>query len=169
MEKKIYKNEVLSVFESTIRRKNIKKIVTLDSHDWVNIIPLTNQDEIVFVKQFRFGSNTETLEIPGGMIDCNEMPSEAASRELYEETGYHCEKLIELGNISPNPALFKNRVFSFLGLNAKVKDPFINNQEEINDFVLIGKDSIPSLIEKGEIDHALVICAFYLLGIKNLF
>ena len=77
------------------------------------------------------------------------------------------KKSIELGNISQNPALFRNRVSSFLGLNAKLKNQIINNEEEINECILINKEEIPSLIKSGEIDHALVISAFHLLKIKE--
>tara|TARA_B100001250_G_scaffold413119_1_gene446209 strand:+ start:157 stop:654 length:498 start_codon:yes stop_codon:yes gene_type:complete len=165
MRKKVYSSEILNVFEKKIENK--KRIITLNSSNWVNIIPITNQNQIVFVKQFRYGSNSETLEIPGGMVDNNESSFQAASRELYEETGYTCEKIIALGNISPNPALFRNRVSSFLGLNAKLKNQIINNEEEINECILINKEEIPSLIKSGKIDHALVISAFHLLEIKE--
>ena len=166
MDQKIYSSEVLDVFEKKIENNN-KRIITLGSSSWVNIIPITNQNQIVFVKQFRYGSNSETLEIPGGMVDDYESSFQAASRELYEETGYICEKIIELGNISPNPALFKNRVSSFLGLNAKLKNRIINNEEEINECILINKEEIPGLIKNGKIYHALVISAFHLLEIKE--
>ena len=166
MRQKVYSSEVLDVFEKKIENNN-KRIITLSSSNWVNIIPITNKNQIVFVKQFRYGSNSETLEIPGGMVDDYESSFQAASRELYEETGYICEKIIELGNISPNPALFKNRISSFLGLNAELKNSSLNNEEEINECLLINKEKVPGLIESGKIDHALVISAFHLLVLKN--
>ena len=72
MKKKVYSNLILDVYEKDNDNIKSKKIVTLNSSHWVNIIPLTEADEIVFVKQFRHGINRETLEIPGGMVDNNE-------------------------------------------------------------------------------------------------
>ena len=167
MKKKVYENPIINVFEKVSESlAHQKKIVTLESSNWVNMIPLTDQNQIVFVKQFRYGTESETLEIPGGMIDNNEMPKLAALRELYEETGYHCDKVIELGNISPNPALFNNRVFTFFGKNAYLKNSNIENQNEISEVVLINLDEVPRLIKLGKIDHALVIAAFFLLDFR---
>ena len=162
MKKKVYSNLILDVYEKDNENVNSKKIVTLNSSLWVNIIPLTETNEIVFVKQFRHGINKETLEIPGGMVDNNENPMEAAKRELFEETGYVSRNIKDLGNVSPNPALFSNRVFSFLGLNSELKVPNIDTNGEISECILIKKDRVPKLIKEGIIDHALVIVAFKL-------
>ena len=167
MRKKVYSNLILDVYEKDNDNDNVKskKIVTLNSSDWVNIIPLTEANEIVFVKQFRHGINRETLEIPGGMVDNNESPMEAAKRELFEETGYVSRNIKNLGNVSPNPALFSNRVFSFLGLNSELKVPNIDTNGEISESVLIKRDQVSKLIKKGIIDHALVIVAFKLFDL----
>ena len=147
MKKKVYSNLILDVYETDNDNIKSKKIVTLNSSHWVNIIPLTEADEIVFVKQFRHGINRETLEIPGGMVDNDK----------------------NLGNVSPNPALFSNRVFSFLGLNSELKVPNIETNGEISECVLIKKDRIPKLIKEGIIDHALVVVAFKLFDLQLRF
>ena len=54
----------------------------IKSNDWINIIATTANDEVVLIKQFRFGSNKVELEIPGGLVDDGEKPSDAAAREL---------------------------------------------------------------------------------------
>ena len=167
MKKKVYSNLILDVYETDNDNIKSKKIVTLNSSDWVNIIPLTEADEIVFVKQFRHGINRETLEIPGGMIDNNESPMEAAKRELFEETGYVSRNIKNLGNVSPNPALFSNRVFSFLGLNSELEVPNIDTNGEISESVLIKRDQVSKLIKKGIIEHALVIVAFKLFDLTD--
>ena len=169
MKKKVYSNLILDVYEEDNGNIKSKKIVTLNSSHWVNIIPLTEANEIVFVKQFRHGINRETLEIPGGMVDINESPMEAAKRELFEETGYVSRNIKNLGNVSPNPALFSNRVFSFLGLNSELKVPNIETNGEISECVLIKKDRIPKLIKEGIIDHALVVVAFKLFDLQLRF
>ena len=54
----------------------------LDCSDWVNIIALTKTNEVIMVEQHRFGTSKVELEIPGGMVEQNERPSDAAVREL---------------------------------------------------------------------------------------
>ena len=67
-----------------------------------------------------------------------------------------------------NPALFTNRVVSYLGLNASLKNFNIDNENEIDECVLINKNNVNKLIRKGEIDHALVISAFHLFNLRTI-
>ena len=167
MKKVVFNSHIVSVFEEEVGLKRKKRIITLESPDWVNIIPITKNNQVVLVKQFRFGTKSETLEIPGGMIDNHETPSIAAGRELFEETGYSYENITKLGNISPNPALFNNRVFTFLANDAYLTEENINNQDEINEVVLVDLSDIPKLLKTGAIEHALVIAAFHLMNLNK--
>jgi 8-oxo-dGTP pyrophosphatase MutT (NUDIX family) len=113
------------------------------------------------VRQYRHGSREVTLEIPGGLVDPGDTPEEAATRELLEETGYRAEEMIKIGVSNPNPAIFNNRCYTFLAQDiTKVSDPKPDQTEDI-EVVLIPLVDIPELIRKGEIDHAIVISAFY--------
>jgi 8-oxo-dGTP pyrophosphatase MutT (NUDIX family) len=78
-----------------------------------------------------------------------------------EETGYRAKILEEIGVVSPNPAIFNNRCYTFLAQRLeKVGPPKFDQTEDI-EVVLIPLAEIPKLISKGEIDHAMVITAFY--------
>src|SRR5262245_59954402 len=64
----------------------------LESRDWVNVIARTAEQQLVMIEQYRHGSNTVELEIPGGVMDPHETsPVTAAVRELREETGFEGE------------------------------------------------------------------------------
>jgi 8-oxo-dGTP pyrophosphatase MutT (NUDIX family) len=133
----------------------------IESGDWVNIIPITADQKVVMIQQYRHGSKQITLEIPGGLVDPGDTPESAASRELLEETGYRAAEWKKIGVVNPNPAIFSNRCHTFLARNlTKVGSPTLDQTEDI-DVVLLSLSDIPGLIRKGVIDHALVIAAFH--------
>jgi ADP-ribose pyrophosphatase len=132
----------------------------IESRDWINIIPLTVDRQVVMVRQYRHGSREVTLEIPGGLVDSGDTPEKAAARELLEETGYQAKNWMEIGVVNPNPALFNNRCYTVLSQDLqKVMDPTPDQTEDI-EVVLIPLADIPGLILKGKINHAMVITAF---------
>ena len=163
MKKKYYSSPFVTLSEENLKTKNnkSKNVVTLDAPDWVNIIPITAFNEVVFVEQLRYGTGKVTLEIPGGMVDSGETNQMAAERELLEETGFKVENVIELGSLSPNPALFTNKVTSYVGHSAKKNKDISSNDKNIKVHLIPIKD-VNLLINNGEIDHALVVAAFFL-------
>jgi 8-oxo-dGTP pyrophosphatase MutT (NUDIX family) len=135
----------------------------IDAPDWINVIPLTADDDVWFVRQYRFGTESFTLEIPGGMCDPGEVPREAAGRELREETGYEAGELIELGFVHPNPAIQTNRCHTFLARDLTAKGPPEPDGNEAFELERVPLDRVSRLIAAGDITHALVVAAFYLL------
>lgn len=143
------------------RTNNTGQFYTIETNDWVNIIAVTENQEIVMIKQYRHGSQEVTLEIPGGLVD-DEHHQEAALRELLEETGYAGENVQYLGAVNPNPAIFNNLCHTYLVDKVrKVSSKNLDPNEDI-DVIHIPVSEIPSLIEKGVIAHALVVVAFHL-------
>src|SRR5882724_3364409 len=64
--------------------------------DWVSVVAVTTEGQFVMVRQYRYGIDGPSLEVPGGMIDKGEPPAVAAMRELREETGYGGGVLVSL-------------------------------------------------------------------------
>ena len=94
----------------------------LDSVNWVNVLAVTPDQQLVMVEQYRHGSNTVELEIPGGMMDPGETdPVATAVRELREETGYEGENARLLGRIWSNPAILSNKTYTVLIENCRLK------------------------------------------------
>lgn len=140
----------------------------LEAPDWVNVIPLTADNHVVMVRQYRHGTGTITLELPAGMADHpGESPAGAAARELREETGYVAREVIHLGSVEPNPAFLDNRCHSFLAVDAApVHAPAFDGGEDIA-VELVPLADIPGMITSGLITHSLTICAFYYFDHTN--
>ncbi|HEV3110270.1 MAG TPA: NUDIX hydrolase [Candidatus Binataceae bacterium] len=140
----------------------------LEAPDWVNIIPLTEDEQVVMVRQFRHGTEDFTLEIPGGMVDPEDLnPMAAARREMREESGYDSEDIIELGKVHPNPAIQGNYCHTFLARGVHSGPKIELDTSEETEVILVPLASIKDLIAGGEITHALVIAAFSFLHVYN--
>ncbi len=133
----------------------------LETADWINIIPLTPENEVIMVRQFRAGIGAFTLEIPGGQVDpIDASPMAAARREMLEETGYDTARIVFLGSVHPNPAILNNRCSSFLATDViRTGSPRLEDGEDI-EVESIPLTGIPELIRQGKITHGLVLNAF---------
>jgi ADP-ribose pyrophosphatase len=138
----------------------------LESPDWVNIIPLTVDERVVMVLQYRHGIDEFTLEVPGGMVDAEDRsPLDAGRREMREETGYDSDDIVPLGVIHPNPAIQSNRCHTFLARTARLVGSVDFDSTEETEVVLVPLVEVPELIRSGVISHALVVVAFHHLGL----
>jgi ADP-ribose pyrophosphatase len=133
----------------------------LESTGWVNVIPLTPEDDVILIRQYRHGIQGFTLEIPGGIIEPDDSREGAASRELFEETGYRESEMIFLGSVHANPAIMNNTCYTYLarGVYPAGKQE-LDDKEDI-EVVIKPIKEIPRLIKEGEITHSLILAAFY--------
>ncbi len=150
--------EDISVCEDTDAEHSF---YVIESPEWVNIIPLTANDEVVLIEQYRHGIEDVALEIPGGLVDKGESPEEAAIRELAEETGYMPREIVLLGKSRPNPAIQNNWVYHYLALDCELKHEVRFDQHESVSTGLVPLAEIAPLISEGMITHSLVIAAFH--------
>ena len=135
--------------------------------DWVNVIALTPERQVVLIEQYRHGIAAVTLEIPGGMVDEGETASEAIARELLEETGFAGEPVRLLGVTTPNPAFQDNRLTTGLVLNSRrVTQATGDGHEEIG-VRLASLDEVAGFMRRGVISHALVVAAFHLFSLSE--
>jgi len=143
----------------------------LHAPDWANIIAITENEEIVLIEQFRQGSDRVELEIPGGIIDEDEDPADAILRELAEETGYErtpSSQFKKIGEVIPNPAFIQNKCYTYLLTNARLTAETKFDEHENIRVRLVHRSEIERLIRNGDIQHSLVIAAFYWMTLANV-
>lgn len=131
---------------------------TFEYPDWVNIVAITKDMQVVLLKQYRHSAGQVFLEIPGGstLPNTNESTRFAAERELLEETGYQGVHWMECGFHYPNPAVQNNRLHTYLALGCeKVAEPNLDPFEDL-ETVLYPAKQIVSLLEDGEFSNCLI-------------
>ncbi len=134
----------------------------LDSVNWVNIIAVTPDQKLVMVEQFRHGSDTFELEIPGGMMDPHETdPVATAVRELREETGYEGEHARVLGKVWSNPAIMSNVTYTVIIENCRLRHGVEFDHGEDLVTRLIPAAEASKLVADGKIGHSLVVVALF--------
>lgn len=136
----------------------------MEGLSWVNVIPLTPQNDVVLVRQYRHGCEDFTLEIPGGCIEADEPdPSVSAHRELREETGYEAREITPLGVIHPNPAMMSMKLHTYVARDCILSGtPMLDPGEDI-EVIVRPLAEVMNLVRTGGISHALVVAAFGLM------
>ncbi len=134
----------------------------LDAPDWVNVIAITTAGEMVMVEQFRHGTESVDLEIPGGVIDPHDAsPVEAAVRELREETGYVGGPARLIGSVRPNPAILSNTCHTVLVENCRCEGKVELDHAEDVATRLIPARQAAGLVADRTIRHSLVVAAIF--------
>jgi ADP-ribose diphosphatase len=134
----------------------------IESVDWVNVLAVTPDEHLVMVEQYRHGSNTVELEIPGGVMDqMDHSPLETGVRELREETGYEGENARLLADVYSNPAIMSNTTHTVLVEKCQLKYECEMDSGEDLLTRLVPVAEVPALVAAGKIKHPLVVVALY--------
>jgi len=134
----------------------------IERPDWVQVAAFDAEDRILVVRQYRHGEGRSSVELPGGIIEQNETPLEAARRELLEETGCVADRFEHLASLSPNPAEQNNTMHCFVASGARISHtPDMDETENIeSEFIEVHE--LLRLIDQGRFFHALHVTAVLL-------
>lgn len=132
--------------------------------------PLTADDQVVFVRQYKHAAGQILLELPGGVVDAGETSIlGAARREMLEETGYDTEQLEPLLEVFDNPTKDTNSISFFLARNVRLVAAQDLDETENIEVVLVPLAEVEHLIMRGDIrvsgSVALCLLALRRLGV----
>ena len=112
---------------------NIKdEYYVLEYPTWVNMVAITKDEKVLFVKQYRHGADKIMVELAAGVVEEGEDPEVAARRELLEETGYAFDSIEYICELFANPATSGNLTYTYLLTGGiKVQEQELDNSEDI--------------------------------------
>lgn len=159
-----FKTRIFEVTAARFRhgpRGTTREFSVINAADWVNVVAVTVDGKLVLVRQFRYGINDLSLEIPGGVMEPGEDPVSAGCRELEEETGFTGRGRL-LGSVHPNPAIQSNRCHFVVVEDARQTHPLGWDEDEELQLVTMPVDDVYTLARQGGITHSLVLDALFL-------
>lgn len=156
--------DVQSVDYHHPHRAKAQDFFVISAPDWVNVLALTPERHLVLVRQFRYGTDGFSVEIPGGVMDAGEDAIAAGLRELQEESGYTGTKVRLLGTVHPNPAMQNNRCHLVLVEDAHRSAKLDWDPDEEFEIMARPVDEVYAMAYRGEITHAMVLDALLLFG-----
>ncbi|TAF55577.1 MAG: NUDIX hydrolase [Oscillatoriales cyanobacterium] len=118
------------------------------------VLPVTPDDRVIFVRQYRHGVERILLELPAGRVDPGEDPKVAAARELREETGYTSDPLEPIVTLYDNPVKTTHSTHIFLARNAIATHPQTLDLTEEIEVILIPTSELWPCLQRGEIGVA---------------
>jgi len=133
----------------------------LEYPDWVNVIAITDDDKFVFVRQYRYGLDLDSIELCAGVAEPGESPVESAKRELLEETGYGDGEWQEIMTIGQNPSTCNNWTHCFLATGVKrIADQHLDPTEDI-EVVLLTRDEVMTMLRNDQLKQALMLAPLW--------
>ncbi|HAN44671.1 MAG TPA: ADP-ribose pyrophosphatase [Ruminococcaceae bacterium] len=151
----IYQGRIISLYKDTALLENDKTAVreVIDHPGGVCILAVDDDDNILFVKQFRYPLKTAMLEIPAGKLERGEDSYICGKRELEEETGYTCSIYKPLGTLYPTPAYLNEIIYIYYASG------LVKSEQRLDEDEFLSVEKIPyqkavEMVLSGDITDA---------------
>lgn len=157
---RIYDGKILSLKVDTVELPNKKysKREIVEHSAAVSIVAITEDDEVLIIKQYRKAIEKEIYEVPAGLIEIGELPKDAAMRELTEETGYTASDIQYLSEFYTSPGFCTEKIHVFLATGLKLGEQNLDLDEFI-DVEKIKFEDVLKMLDRCEINDAKTIAS----------
>lgn len=149
---KVYEGKIVNLRIDTVELpdKKYSKREIVEHPGAVGLIPITEDNCVILVKQFRKPVEKFLLEIPAGKLELNEEPRETAIRELKEETGFEAGKIEYLLEFYTSPGFSNEKIHLFLATDL-IEGEAIPDSGEFVEKVKISIEDLLKMVDRGEI------------------
>ncbi len=131
----------------------------------VTILPVDEQGQVWFVRQYRHAAGRKLLELPAGTLNPGELPEVCAAREVREETGMGARQMIKLGNFFLAPGYSTEYMHVFLASDL-YPDPLPGDEDEFLAVERVPVKHVRDLVSQGEIQDSKSLSALYLWNLQ---
>lgn len=135
--------------------------------DAVNVLAVTPEGDFVLTEEYRHPTRQFLLGCPGGYIDPNETPLQAAERELLEETGFVAEAFEEIGRAFPYPGISSQKIIYLRAKNARPQGRATPEQDEVIRPVVKSEREIREAIAAGVGVDGILCTALYFFSTRQ--
>ncbi|SES70417.1 ADP-ribose pyrophosphatase [Natronincola peptidivorans] len=164
---RIYEGKIINLRVDTVElpQKKYSKREIVEHSGAVGILPITKENKIIFVRQFRKPVEEILLEIPAGKIEANESTEKCALRELKEETGYSAKDIKKILDFYTTPGFTNEVMHIYLAENLE-EGTASPDEDEYIELVSLSLEEALEYIKEGKIKDSKTIIA--ILTYKNL-
>ncbi|HVN55619.1 MAG TPA: NUDIX hydrolase [Anaerolineaceae bacterium] len=117
----------------------------------VTLVPVDQEGNLLFVRQYRLGAGKELLELPAGTLEPGEDPQVCAAREIREETGMGAQELVKLGEFFMAPGYSTEHMFVYMA-SGLYESPLAGDEDEFIRVEAIPVREAFQMVEKGQIE-----------------
>lgn len=133
----------------------------LEYPTWVNVIAITDEGQMILVRQYRHGLGRTCFEIVAGCAEEGEDPMDAAKRELQEETGYTGGEWTETMHFTCNASAMNNTTHSYLAVGVHRTDgQHLDDTEDIEVYTFT-QEEVRQMLLRGDFMQASMIAPLY--------
>ncbi len=169
--KHIYSGKIvkLRVDEVALSNGHITQREVVEHAPAVAILAVDDEGNVLFVRQFRYATGKELLEIPAGIMEKGESPEETARRELKEEVGYDAGYLKHIASFYSSPG-FSDEIIHLFYATGIFPSKLDSDEDEIIEGIKLNPEECKRLIEEKKIEDAKTLTAllWYLNQIKSI-
>lgn len=164
----IYKGRIVNLRGDTVLLPNGKEALreVVEHSGGVCVVALTDDDRVLFVKQYRYPYKEEVLEIPAGKINEGESPEECGKRELKEETGAIAEIFLSLGVMYPSPGYSAEIIYIYLAKGLRFEN-VLTDEDEFLENSAVPFDEALKKAASGEIKDAKTVTGLFRAAVKT--